>query len=104
MAENGYVRRGAKKAHLGAQNGSKMVKTGLKWLKTTQNVSKTCFYDFLEKFIFRFFDPEWPKMAKSRRGQMGQKGPFGGQNGSKMVKTGLKWPKTTQNVSKTVFL
>jgi hypothetical protein len=37
-------------------------------------------------------------------GQMGQKGPFGVQNGSKMVKTGLKWPKTTQNVSKSVFM
>jgi hypothetical protein len=71
-----------------------MVKTGLKWLKTTQNVPKTCFYDFLEKFIFSIFCPKMPKNDLEKfRQALRSPGNFRWQckkahSGPKMVKTG----------------
>ena len=76
------------RAPQGFKNGSKMVKTGLNWLKTTQNMLKTCFYDVLEKFdFFDFLTQNGPKMAKSQNAQFLPKSHFWGPKTSIFSKT-----------------
>jgi hypothetical protein len=65
----------------------KMVKTGLKWPKTTQNVSKKCFYDFLKKFIFSDF------LTQNGRKRLSPGGAKWAKKAHLGAKMGQKWSK-----------